>query len=518
MDQQAIALCRVSTPEQKLNNSLNRQEENVLKEAHNLGVKIVKWWSGDVSSKAGTNLKRKDLKEIEVFCKKNRKVKYLIIDEPDRFMRSLDEAFYFEVLFRDLGVSVWYASDPALNNGDLMSKMLKFTKYFPAEGSNLERQTKSISGHEKAIREGRYTFPPKPGYMKGDKPGIHIHNPKTFKPLQNALKEVTGGIYSPQEALIRLNKSQFTKYHAKWRMDKFRNFAIDPYYAGILIMDKQVKQQNKKGLHEPMVSIKEYEELLRVFNGTKKVRGTRKQYNPEFPLSKILLCEDCNGIKFTGSKKNNGYAKRVTRYYWKYHCRGCGREYDRSLVHELLTKHLERVKYDSEQQEDFVEALEIVWKQKQRDKLKEIQLLKNRLEKLNTTKSKLVIELTISDEELKEDIKNEIEKTKLNISEIENNIRDCEYIDEDLIMFTRFGLNYNEELREDWWDLNYEDMVRCQQIFFPNSIFINSKKKVSTPQISPIYFLEPNKKDLRFSRKSLMVELVGITPTSEGLS
>ncbi len=134
MAAQAIALCRVSTAEQKLNSSLSRQEENVLNTADKLDAKIVKWWSGDVSSKADTNLKRKDLREMLAYCKSNRSIKYLIVDEPDRFMRFIDEAFYFEVEFRQLGVKLWYASDDNLNTGDLMAKMLKFAKYFPAEG------------------------------------------------------------------------------------------------------------------------------------------------------------------------------------------------------------------------------------------------------------------------------------------------------------------------------------------------------------------------------------------------
>lgn len=42
----AVAICRVFTPEQRLNNSLNRQEESVQKAAKTLGVEIIKTWSG----------------------------------------------------------------------------------------------------------------------------------------------------------------------------------------------------------------------------------------------------------------------------------------------------------------------------------------------------------------------------------------------------------------------------------------------------------------------------------------
>ncbi len=89
----AISICRVSTAEQKLNNSLTRQEISVVRMAEEINAEIVRTWSGDVSSKAGKNVARKDLLEALDFCKKNRKVTHFIVDEVDRFMRSLEEMF-----------------------------------------------------------------------------------------------------------------------------------------------------------------------------------------------------------------------------------------------------------------------------------------------------------------------------------------------------------------------------------------------------------------------------------------
>src|SRR5689334_4227697 len=107
----AITTCRVSTPEQVVNNSLGRQAEAVIRAAKELGAAIPEdgQWSGSVSSKAGTNVKRKDLKEMLEYCRKHPQVKYLIVHEVDRFMRSVDELFYFEVRFREeAGVKIIY--------------------------------------------------------------------------------------------------------------------------------------------------------------------------------------------------------------------------------------------------------------------------------------------------------------------------------------------------------------------------------------------------------------------------
>jgi DNA invertase Pin-like site-specific DNA recombinase/uncharacterized protein with PIN domain len=509
----AIAICRVSTPEQRLNNSLPRQEESVLKAATELGVDIIKWWSGDASSKVGKNVKRKDLNQAYVYCKGNKRVKYLIVDEVDRFMRSTAEMFYWIIKFQEIGVKVYFACNPELNADDAKARLLLSLDSFKAEGSNEERQHKSISGHEKALREGRHTFPTKPGYTKGEIPGVKVPHPITFKPLQTAYKEVISGLYSPTEALKRLNQSEFTKVHAAWSMDKFRQFGCDPYYAGILAMDKQVKERNECGQHEAMISLEDHEELVRIFTGKFKPRGAKKQYNPEFPMNKVLLCDDCNReIVFTGSKKNNGYAKKNTIYYWKYECRGCHKSYHRQEVHDNITERLSEIQYTGKQRQELIEALATVWGQKKKDKLQQVKALEQRSVALQQTKSKLVVEMAQADQEYKQDIKDEVDKIKAQIADNEALINQSAELQEDLLDFVKFGLEYTNTLMDDWWKLDHEERVRCQQLILPGGISFNHDKKVGTPLISPIYSFQTNKKDLRFERKSLMVELARFCP------
>lgn len=512
MKKLAIALCRVSTAEQKESNSLNRQEQNVLKTVEELDVEILDdgWWSGDVSSKAGTNVFRKDLKEMLNYCKENKRVKYLIVDEPDRFMRSVDEAFHFEVEFRMINVKVWYASNPELNTDDMTAKMMKFMKYFAAEGSNEERQRKSINGHVAAIREGRYTFAPKPGYMKGDKPGVHIPHHTEFKPLQKAFKEVASRISTPSEALKRLNDSDFTKYRTPWKIDKFIHSAKDAYFCGIVEMDKQVRARCENGQHEPMITKKEHEDILEVLS-TRKTRHIRKQqYNPEFPMNKILVHDCVEGAKFTGSFQNNGHGKK----YPKYRCRKCGKQYHRKEVHQSIAKVLKQFEYSDSQKRQFISALETVWHQKQQDNLNQIKVLQKRSDELREEKSRLYRELANTDDEFKEGLKEEIRKTEAKIKEIEAEKGKSNNLQEDLIEFVKFALSYTNILKEDWWQLDQQERLKCQQILFPSRIILNSSKKVGTIQICLLYRLAANKKELRIARNSLLVELEGIAPSS----
>jgi DNA invertase Pin-like site-specific DNA recombinase len=517
---QAIALCRVSTPEQRENNSLNRQEINVKDAAERLEVNILKYWSGDVSSRVGKNFKRKDLEEMFTYCKANHGVAYLIVDEVDRFMRDMETMFYWRARFRyELDVKIWFANDDRLNEDNSQGRLLVSLDGYKAEASNEERQRKSINGHIQALREGRYTFPPKPGYKHGTTPGVHVRNGELFTGFQNALRSMIAGLATPQQALITFNEVRIKADAAPWRIDKFSQFATDPYYAGVVEINKQVKMRNEHGLHEAMITLDEHEILASIFTGRAKPRGPRKQYNPDFPMSKLLLCSDC-ASKYTGAKKNNGNFRENGKHrktinsYWKYTCRGCGKSYHRTDVHDALSERLDSIVYEGAQQDDFMKALETVWRSRQTDALAGIKTLERSLESLETMKSKLVRELATIDDEYKGDIKTEIDRIKQQISAAQTDIAERSTIDEDLVEFTKFGLEYTDKLASDWWNLDNEERVRCQQLIIPGGIYFGSSKKVDTPQISPIYRLRANKKSHKVTQNAYMVELAGTAPAS----
>lgn len=157
----AIANCRVSSVEQEESNSLSRQADSVAAAAEKLGVEIIRVWSGSVSSKAGTNVKRKDLEEMLELCKRNKQIKYVIIDELDRFMRSILEIGFFLVQFQNLGVKVVFASQPNLNTDNAANTLMLMLEAYKAEGSNEERIHKSIPDIQLHLVKADIHFSPK---------------------------------------------------------------------------------------------------------------------------------------------------------------------------------------------------------------------------------------------------------------------------------------------------------------------------------------------------------------------
>lgn len=510
----AIATCRVSSDVQLLNNSLNRQRDAVLRAATELGVGIPEdgWWSGSVSSKRGTNTERKDLKAMIAYCKKNKRVKYLIVDEPDRFMRSIDEAAYFEVTFRRLGVTVWYASDPELNKGDLASKLLKFTKYLSAEGSNEERQLKSISGHTKALMEGRYPSAPKPGYKRGFEKAIHeVYKPHGL-PLKAILVKIANRSITPSQGLVMYNKVRAKVNLSPIKLDKFRRIVADPYYAGIVEMDEQVKYRNENGLHEALISKEQHRQLVTIIRGKEKNQtGPRKGGNPKYPMNNLVSCDLCSATpngRIVGFDHSNG--KPNSKVYEKYRCRACKRYWFRSEIHEMIKQHFQAHTITDSGRDELIKALRIVWKQREGDVAQESIRMKHEIESTIHAISQQVE--AISDPEnssIRQEILAVIDKKKQKRVELEERLEDLESsVKQNQEQFLIFAFKFVEDMGSKFLEISPENRLRCKQIIFPAGFHLDKNGKVYTPEISHLYRLATKKKDAETSSLTQMVQHV----------
>lgn len=512
----AIALCRVSSTEQLESNSLNRQRDAVLRAAQELEVVIPNdcWWSGSVSSKRGTNVNRKDLQEMIDRCKKDKRLKYVIVDEPDRFMRSIDEAAYFEVTFRELGVTVWYASDPELNKGDLASKLLKFTKYLSAEGSNEERQRKSIAGQIKALQEGRYPFSPKPGYKRGYERGIQELHPVRGPILKIILTKIATRQITPTQGLIELNNSKFMQGHSPYKMDKFRTIVEDSFYAGIVEIHKQVDVRNENGLHEALITKEQHYELLKIMNGKlKNQAGPRKNGNPKYPLSNLVTHDEClhsNICRFAGLDLNNG--KNKSKVYEKYRCRACGRYFTRQELHIKVDRQFKDKPITQKGLDDLMEALNIVWKQREGEAEQETVRIRFRIKKLGEAISNQVEAATDPDNaSIKQEILGIIAKKKDEIADFEDQLEKLKTeADNDKERFLRFAFEFIDNMGSRFLEVSQENRLRCKDVVFPAGFHIDAGGKVYTPEISWLYRLATMEKDAKASPNTRLVRVRGL--------
>lgn len=509
----AIANCRVSSDEQLKNNSLSRQRKAVLAAAERLGVTIPSdgWWSGSVSSKRGGNLKRKDIQEMLAYCKKHPKVKYLLVDEPDRFMRSVNEATYIEMEFSFIGVKVWYASDNDLNSDDMSAKLMKFMKYFVAEGSNEERQHKSITGLSNALKDGRWPFPPPVGYRKGYVNAIPEIDELRGPLLREAFLSIIEYRATPSEALATLNKSDFIKGMAIYKMDKFRKTCTNPFYAGVVEMGKQVAIRNENGRHEPLITTAQHAQLVRIFNSKKKVqKGPRKNGNPEYPLSNIVHCEDCKNEsdgRYVGFKVNNGVNK--ARIYHKYRCRSCKKYFTRDDLHDRVSSYVGEYAITDNGKSELIKALNVVWNNRRKKAATDkAQLARDIASLRKTIEDRVDAAIAPENKSIKEDILKRIETDKQKLVDMEQKHESYDRDDaNEKERFISFALEHAENMQAHFIQLPKPRLLQCKQMLFPSGFWIDADKKVYTPELSILTRLASNKKDLPNPEKSFMVRV-----------
>lgn len=509
----AIANCRVSSDEQKLSGSLDRQGKSVEQAAKELGVEIVKVWSGSVSSKKGSNVDRKDLEGMLDLCKKDKRIKYVIIDELDRFMRSMLEIGYFLVKFNMLGVKVVFASQPDLKTDTAANTLMLMLEAFKAEGSNEERQRKSINGQTAALKEGRYTFHPKPGYMKGTLAGVHVLHPERGPALAEVLKRLATGLVSPTNALIELNNSPFTRNNALYKMDKFRKIATDPYYAGVVAIDKQVKAYNQNGLHKPIITLGEHHRLVEIIDKKPKYQtGPKRTGNPDFPLSNFIEDDSCLELKDKGRLVGLGLSNgKSGKIYKKYRCRSCKYSWKLDDIHNMITDFFERYEMPEDTQEKILEALNIVWQKDSEKKVQNIATTRNSIAELNVNIRRQVE--SVSDprhESIKEDLLTLIDEKKAKVVQLEAELDRLTNEDEDdKREFMKFALSFIQNTGQHFLEpyVSRDNRLRCKQLLFPEGIMLRDKEKVYTPKVSVFYRGELTKKDTEVSNKALLVRV-----------
>ncbi len=508
----AIANCRVSSVEQEENNSLSRQETSVYAAAEKLGVEIIRVWSGSVSSKAGTNVKRKDLEEMLELCKQNKQIKYVIIDELDRFMRSILEIGYFLVQFNNHGVKVVFASQPTLNTDNAANTLLLMLEAYKAEGSNEERIHKSISGHTTALKDGRYTFHPKAGYMKGARTGVPEIHPVRGTALRNVLVRIAEHAVTPTNGLIELNKSDYTSERAPLKMDKFRNIATDPFYAGTVEINQQVKVRNEDGLHDPLITLDQHYELVRIFTDKKKNQtGPRKNGNPNFPLNTITQHNTClelkNKGKLVGFDHDNGKNHNVI--YARYKCRSCGLLITRDELHSKVAQLFIDNPVSEAGIRNLSEALDNVWNRKNAQAKQDSARVGKQINSLRQDiDNRALAAIDPSNKPIKQEIMSNIEKMKSQITSLEEEQATLnEKSDTDRQRFLDFAFNFAINLKESFFSLTPEDVQKCKQIIFPGGFYLDNNKNVYTPEISPLIRLATNKKDTEVSDNARMVRV-----------
>lgn len=484
MNNYGIALCRVSTSKQRLEgNSLSAQDVRINRVANDLfNCEIVKMWSLDISSRKGKNFKRKDLEEMLAYCKKNKRVSFLFVDEHDRYMRSVDEYYMWKGRFEyEAGVRLVIAAKPELAlSPNSASMAMEFFGVWQGEVSNEERITKTTDKMQARVAAGYFPGTVHTGYQTTKIPGLHEPLEPQWSLMQTAMQRILYSDYTLRQALVWLQGQGFTRSSGGMLdMEKFKRILVDPYYGGTTKISTW--DITGVGLHKAMISKEEHEQLKDIVSGVPK-KFHRQIHNPNFQMSNITECEECTSLqrkvgKFVGYRNHNGKQVAVRKHYERYMCRSCKLGMTKADLHDQMTDIIRPLKTSKPMKSELKEAMRIVWKRRNADSGQLAARLQQKLNILTEEKDNLVRSIG-SNPSLAEDIADSVKKIKSEITDIKKELQTASNPDKDFNAFVDFSLDYVDDLNANWWDLTPDRRERCKQLTFPGSIYVTKNKTV----------------------------------------
>jgi DNA invertase Pin-like site-specific DNA recombinase len=521
---QAIALCRVSTKSQMLDGNLEPQEERIIRAAAILNVNITKWWKLAVSSRKGKNLERKDIIEMFDFCKSNKSVKYLIVDEVDRFMRSISEYYYWKVRFQNIGVQLRHANRPEADPTEDRTVFDELIDIYRAESSNNERIHKTPVKMMEKIRLGFYPSNPKTGYRTTDIPGLHEPDEPNWSAMRDTFKEMISGEITVTEGLRRVTERglRTRNYGPKSvggkTIDMFRwkELMTDPYYCGVVKM-KDWPVINEDGQHVKMITKEEHLRLIELALNKHK-RFIVDRNNPTFLMSNEINCFECLELnrphpRLVGYKHNNGRNGKLLKFYNRYRCRECSRNIRQETLHSEIDVVLEQFKLNETELRDLKLRLKKLWRNYEKVLIQQSIQAERDLQRLKAKKGELVQALS-SNPDLANDIKEQIAQIKQQIIEAEANAITSKSYDHDFNQFIDFSLDFINNSLSKWWSLDKAVMRKGKDLIFPAGFSVKEDQKVYPQEISPIYRYNMTQLNRKMNEIQFVEGPVGLEPTT----
>ena len=334
------------------------------------------------------------------------------------------------------------------------------------------------------VHYGYYPSNPKTGYQRTETAGLHAPKEPEWSILRFGFLQALEGI-PIKDVVASINAAGYKEKTGRLLdTHRFKIMLNDTFYAGIIQMSNWTVNPN--GLHKAMITPEQHEQLKNIVKGV--VYKPHKQYNPEFPLSKIMTCKECSeegakNPKIVGHTNHNGKGS----YYHRYKCRACNKNYMlRDELHGELSGILSGLRLAEDKVKDFLSGLRHVWEQEQALSFNSVETLNSRLNSLENEKKGVVLK-QVRGQLAYDRADIAIEALEEEIATAKNQIESITTVEQDFVEFVEFSLNTIENFRERFWELDQEHQVMCKQLLFPDGFSVSRDKKVYTPSISDFY-------------------------------
>lgn len=296
LNKKALIYCRVSSKKQELEGSgLSSQEKRCREYASVQGYEVEAVFH-DSFSGAGDFMKRPAMNRLLCYVDEHPQNNYVVIfDDLKRFARDLK--FHWELRAE-------------FQSRNLIPHCLNFTFEETPEGAfietiiaaqgELERQQikrQTLQKMKARLQRGIYCIPKPPYGYKYEKSKLYggkilIKNKKEADIISQAFTNfVIGKLYYIKDVMDFINKHPLNNKR-KLNIDTIKRMLTNIVYTGYI---EYVKWNIPltKGIHEPIISLKLFEEIKQKLSG-KIPQRTRKDMRSDFPLRGYVNCIYCH--------------------------------------------------------------------------------------------------------------------------------------------------------------------------------------------------------------------------------
>lgn len=445
---------RVSTKYQEdSGGSLDTQKEKCIEYANKKGYEIVGYFGGShESAKAPGSM----MKEMKNTLKKNKSIKYVIVNEIDRYSRSAGQGLtMFEELLR-YGVVIVEASS-GISTDNMNGRLLLGQKLILAQWDNENRTDKFTQGRISCLKSGVYTGAVPLGYDKQGKSRNRTFSiNETGRLIGKAFQWKLQGLTNFQ-IIEKLNP-----YGLELTKQKLHKILTNVFYAG-KIKHKMLNYEMIDGNQPAIVSYADFLKVQEILSGRTGVYKHKKE-TPKFPLKRHVLCYADNTpfTAYTAKKKNIDY--------YKCNCNGCKTNVSAKKLHCKYEELLSRYDIPQPLVNVLRDTISKLMCENQTEEMMNINILKKqKSEKENKLKTcKLRFGMgdiddeiyTMTVEALQKDLDQitlELSKYDKDLSNLENRINDV------LLMCCHLGSM--------WKQADILTAQKLQNLLFPNGIY-----------------------------------------------
>jgi DNA invertase Pin-like site-specific DNA recombinase len=351
---------RVSTKDQFVNNgSIETQVNKIKAFAKENQLIITQEFDAEYESSKRINT-QSTLKELMDRIKKtsvNKRPKMILIWSPSRFGRAGAEHIQLFVRLRkEFNVYLYSVSTDNHTFNERAENEFS-TQLLYAQKENFNRQDTVIPGLINALENGKVFGRTPRGY---DHYGPRVKDPTKVQAFQE-IKISTEGQFLKEAFKLKIYKSYTDSEIIHWlnskgvqiRKQRISEIWRNQFYTG-RIFNSLLEGRIIKGSWEPMISVKEYNQLQRILEGSKQfgvVKITGKEETPLVP--KFAMCSDCDDTMTSYLNK----AKHI--YYYK--CNSCHKTINassskkslRAGLHEQFSEVLEEFNFSGQLKDLF---------------------------------------------------------------------------------------------------------------------------------------------------------------------